>query len=98
MRDKLIELVKDILDWVPWGQISSHTAEEVADHLIGQDVIVEQGQWLYGDKMPGYPRIPYKNFNHYCSVCSNQAERFNGEEFLPGYCYHCGAKLDMEKP
>ena len=38
LREKLIELVKDILDWVPWGQISSHTAEDVADHLIDYGV------------------------------------------------------------
>ena len=44
MREKLIELVKDILDWVPWGQISSHTAEDVADHLIANDVTIQR--WI----------------------------------------------------
>lgn len=44
MREKLIEFVKDILDWVPWGQISSHTAEDVADHLIANGVTVQR--WI----------------------------------------------------
>lgn len=37
-REKLIELVNDILSYLPWGQISTHTAQEVADHLLDNDV------------------------------------------------------------
>lgn len=37
-RKKLTELVKDVLDYLPWGQISSHTAKEIADHLVENGV------------------------------------------------------------
>jgi hypothetical protein len=40
MREKLIELVNDVLSYLPWGQISSHTAKEVADHLIANGVTI----------------------------------------------------------
>ena len=42
MRDKLIALVNDVLRCLPWGEISSHTAEDVADHLIANGVTVQR--------------------------------------------------------
>ena len=49
-REKLTKLVDDILSFLPWGQISSHTAEEVADHLIANGVTFATdknvGRWI----------------------------------------------------
>ena len=42
MREKLIELVNDVLGYLPWGQISSHTAAELADYLIANGVTVQE--------------------------------------------------------
>ena len=39
MREKLIELVNNVLKHLPWGEVSSHTAEDVADHLAENDVV-----------------------------------------------------------
>lgn len=40
MREKLIELANDVLNYLPWGEISSHTAKEIADHLIANGVTI----------------------------------------------------------
>lgn len=37
-RELLIELILDVLNYLPWGQVSSHTARELADHLIANGV------------------------------------------------------------
>jgi hypothetical protein len=38
MREKLIELVNDVLNYLPWGEISPRTGQEIADHLIANGV------------------------------------------------------------
>lgn len=40
MREKLIELIGQVLRCLPWGEISSHTAEDIADRLIANGVFV----------------------------------------------------------
>ena len=50
-REKLIELVNNVLRCLPWGEISSHTAEDVADHLIANGVTVQE--WIsVKDRLP----------------------------------------------
>ena len=44
MREKLIELANDVLNYLPWGEISSHTAQEIADHLIANGVTIQK--WI----------------------------------------------------
>ena len=39
MLKKMTELVADILNYLPWGEISPQTAQEVADHLLENDVV-----------------------------------------------------------
>ena len=39
MREKMTELVNNILSYLPWGEISPQTAQEVADHLLDNDVV-----------------------------------------------------------
>lgn len=43
-REKMTGLVSDILEYLPWGQISSSTAREVADHMIDNGVTVQK--WI----------------------------------------------------
>ena len=38
MREKLIELVNDVINYLPWGQISTRTGQDIADHLIANGV------------------------------------------------------------
>ena len=40
MRDRLIELTKTILDGVPYGQVTNYTAQDIADYLLENGVIV----------------------------------------------------------
>ena len=37
-REKLIEKIDPILKSLPWGEITSHTAEDIADRLIEEGV------------------------------------------------------------
>ena len=39
-RERLIELTRWVLDGVPWGEITKHTAQDIADHLLANGVIV----------------------------------------------------------
>ena len=51
----------------------------------------KKGKWLAGDKMEGYPRIPYKPWKTYCSCCGEEA--YNGDTLFD-YCPHCGARME----
>lgn len=58
MRDKLIELANDVFKHLPWGEISSHTAEELADYLIAHGVTFAEdnnvGEWIpVSERLPG---------------------------------------------
>ena len=44
MKEKLTELINDVLSYLPWGEISSHTASECADYLIKNGVTVADGK------------------------------------------------------
>lgn len=48
MKKKLTELANDVLKHLPWGQVSSHTAEELADYLMDNGVRVYRN----GDLLP----------------------------------------------
>lgn len=43
-REKLIELIDRVLQCLPWGEISTHTAKDIADHLISNGVTVQK--WI----------------------------------------------------
>ena len=58
MRKKLTELANDVLKHLPWGQVSSHTAEELADYLIANGVTFADvpdtnvGKWIPVSEQP----------------------------------------------
>lgn len=68
-REKLTELVKDVLDYLPWGQISSHTAKEIADHMVENGVTFATdnnvGRWI-----PVTERLPEVGERCLCNVKS----------------------------
>lgn len=64
---------------------------------VDADLVVE-AEWVIGDKMPSYPRIPYRYNRHYCSACERPAiayerDRYDVEEFLTPRCPECGAYM-----
>lgn len=64
---------------------------------VNSDLVVE-AEWILGDKMPDYPRIPYRYNRHYCSACKQPAiayehDRYDVEEFLTPRCPECGAYM-----
>lgn len=64
---------------------------------VNADLVVE-AEWIVGDKMPNYPRIPYLYNRHYCSACEQPAvayerDRHDIEEFLTPRCPECGAYM-----
>lgn len=61
-----------------------------------EDVV--EAEWIAGDKMSNYPRIPYQYNRHYCSACEMPAvahniDRWDIEEFLTQRCPECGAYM-----
>ena len=61
-----------------------------------EDIV--EAEWIAGDKMPNYPRIPYQINRHYCSACKLPAvakihDRWDIEEFLTPRCPECGAYM-----
>ena len=61
-----------------------------------EDVV--EAEWIAGDKMPNYPRIPYQYNRHYCSACEQPAVSYDHnqwdiEEFLTSRCPECGAHM-----
>lgn len=58
MKKKLTELANDVLKHLPWGQVSSHTAEELADYFIANGVTFADvpdanvGKWIPAGEPP----------------------------------------------
>lgn len=81
------------------GAKRGHTKEDAVKewNRRAAEPIVE-AEWIYGDKMQNYPRIPYQYNRHYCSACESPAvakehDRWDVEEFLTPRCPHCGAHM-----
>ena len=43
-REKLIELIDRVLQCLPWGEVSTHTSKDIADHLISNGVTLQK--WI----------------------------------------------------
>lgn len=51
VREKLVELVNAVLRCLPWGEISSHTAEDIADHILADGWTKQE--WISAkDRLP----------------------------------------------
>ena len=69
VREKLVELVNDVLMYLPWGEIQKDTAECIVDRMMEHDVTVQE--WIsVKDRLPeagGYvvciaKRNPFSRF------------------------------------
>jgi hypothetical protein len=50
-KEKLVELVNGVLKYLPYGEISSHTANDIANRLISNGVIAQE--WIsVEDRLP----------------------------------------------
>ncbi len=58
----------------------------------------QTGKWVSGDRMAGYPRIPYKTWCVYCSYCGNETPSLLGsdEYDFTAYCPNCGARMEVD--
>lgn len=51
VREKLVELVNDVLMYLPWGEIQKDTAERIVDRMLDHDVTVQE--WIsVKDRLP----------------------------------------------
>lgn len=49
MKQKLIDCINGVLKYLPWGEISSHTAEDIAERLIEEELVTDNnvgGKWI----------------------------------------------------
>lgn len=103
-----------VLDWLEenWPMVLTDSEVEIQAEfdfgwfetmIIAQPTVpnvedVVEAEWIAGDKMPNYPRIPYQYNRHYCSACEMPAvakehDRWDVEEFLTPRCPYCGARM-----
>ena len=82
MREKLIELTNNVLRCLPWGEISSHTSEDIADHLIDNGVTVQK--WIsVKDRLPDCAD----------TVLAVDRDGIRSTAYYVGY-WHSGGELD----
>ena len=84
------------------GRNAFKTRNDIRDLIdslptVNADLVVE-AEWIPGDKMPNYPRIPYLYNRHYCSACEQPAvayehDRYDVVEFLTPRRPECGARM-----
>ena len=55
MREKLIELIDAVLLYLPWGEVTPHTAADIADRIIDSG-ICDESKWI-----PVTERLPEKD-------------------------------------
>ena len=80
-REKLIDWISDVIDFVDWDHI-----EEIVDQLIAKGVVVqEQGEWILTD---GW------RCSRCLSLCPFTCDE---QEDLSNYCPNCGAKMKEVK-
>ena len=93
VREKLMELVNDVLMYLPWGEIQNDTSECIVDRMMDHNVTVQEcWQWIYDFNLAG------SNF-YRCSVCDRQETLLEKEDIYE-YCpfCHCGAKMIPQPP
>ena len=77
MREKLIELIDAVLLYLPWGEVNSHTAADIADRIIDSG-ICDESKWI-----PVTERLPEKHGETFLCLYTFQ----NSKESFP-YCLH----------
>ena len=60
-REKLIELVNAVLRCLPWGEITSNTAEDIADRLIEEGVTFVKDNNVPSKWISVKDRLPDRN-------------------------------------
>lgn len=92
-------------DKIPWTDLNADMPNSkikvlvtFADKVNRMPTIEERkkGKWTSGDKMPDYPRVPYKPYRTYCSACGEEAIPDNTEiegYILTDFCHNCGADM-----
>lgn len=87
VREKLVELVNDVLRYLPWGEIQKDTAERIVDRMMDHGVTVQE--WISVDE-----RFPEEKAN--CIVYYKHA--FCDDENHVGICvcFYDGNEFQMD--
>lgn len=57
MREKMIELIDAVLLYLPWGEVTPHTAADIADRIIDSG-ICDESKWIpVTERLPAYGEI-----------------------------------------
>lgn len=75
-KEKLAELVDSVLRCLPWGEISSHTAEDVAERIIESGLLDNLGQFKWISVVDRLPEM--KHFPMFDPICSCNYEATEG--------------------
>ena len=69
VRKKLVDLVNDVLMYLPWGEIQKDTAERIVGRMLNHDVTVQE--WI-----PVKDRLPEAGGYVVCIAKRNPFSRF----------------------
>ena len=69
VKEKLVELVNDVLMYLPWGEIQNDTAECIVDRMMAHGVTVQE--WI-----PVTERLPEAGGYVVCIAKRNPFSRF----------------------
>lgn len=81
MREKLIELVNAVLLYLPWGEVTPHTAADIADRIIDSG-ICDESKWI-----PVTERLPSDNGKYLCHIFDSS---LNNLQFIAMVYYDRG--------
>lgn len=86
VKEKLVGLINDVLKHLPWGQISSHTAGEVADYLIKNGVTVQEPKVVEIDQVKKWipASEPPKDTCEYWIACKSGGDYFYSTGYYDG--------------
>ncbi len=101
MREKLIELINPVLRSLPWGEITVHTAEDIADRLIENSVTFEEDNNVPIKWIPVTERLPEDTeMVLVYSEIGNQyvAQHFRGHFYSDGTRIRTSHWMPLPKP
>lgn len=84
VREKLMELVNDVLMYLPWGEVQNYTAERIVDRMMDHDVTVQE--WI-----PVTERLPDNKENDWVLA---QVVEDNGYMHIPKVMEYRQSKKD----
>lgn len=107
MIEKLIELIKPVLECLPWGEITSHTAKDIAKRLVENGATFVEDINALSKWIPVDERLP-EHFGVFIVAIREPCKERVGKDcadfdpfaktWLPSMCWDKGYKITHWMP